>query len=414
VDVDYKALSNAGTWMVGRLQTDQDKQRLLDGLESATGGIKRAEFDRLISGLGKRIFLYHNVHEKQPEVFQTRWAMSYLAGPLTLTQVPQLNELAGVLPRTEKRRSSGRASATATTREAGSASAEKPAVSGISEYFIASNERSRGGVFTPALLAVAEIRYLKQNPPVDYKRVLCTVVENPRETGQIWEDCITEDVDPKMLQNKAPGGAKFGSIPDFMTNSRWWSGQEREFEQWIFETDTVSLRSSSALGVSVGPEVSDAEFSRLCRSAAETKAQAEIKKLETSLKSKKTTLEHRIETQELQVQRYRQQMTTRGMDTALKIGESLFKLATKGRLTGVSSSSSKVRMTADARTRLKEAETVLENYQEDLKTLQDNFESEKQSLLDKWLSEAENISEVKMTPTKQNIRITHFGIGWKA
>ena len=232
-------------------------------------------------------------------------------------------------------------------------------------------------MYTPALLAVAEIRYLKQNPPVDYKRSLCSVVENPRETGQTWEDCITEDLDPKTLQNNAPGGAKFGSVPDFMTSSSWWSGQEREFEQWIFETDTVSLRSSSALGVSVGPEVSDAEFSRLCRSAAEAKAQAEAKKLETAFNSKKTTLEHRIETQELQVQRYRQQMTTRGMDTALKIGESLFKLATKGRLTGVSSSSSKVRMTADARTRLKEAETVLENYQEDLKTLAGKFRERK-------------------------------------
>jgi hypothetical protein len=414
VDVDYKALSNAGTWMIGRLQTDQDKQRLLDGLESATGGIKRADFDRLISALGKRIFLYHNVHEKQPEVFQTRWAMSYLAGPMTLTQVPQLNQLAGVQPGMEKRQGSGRATPTATTREAGSASTEKPGVSGVSEYYIASNDQTRDTVYTPALLAIAEIRYLKQNPPVDYKRSLCAVVENPRETGQTWENFIAEDLDPKALLDNAPGGAKFGSVPDFMTNRNWWSGQEREFEQWIFETDTVSLRSSSAFGVSVGPEVSDAEFSRQCRAAAEAKAQAEARKLETAFNSKKNTLEHRIENQELQVKRYRQQMTTRGMDTALKIGESLFKLATKGRLTGVSSSSSKVRMAADARTRLKEAETVLENYQEDLKTLQENFESEKQVLLDKWLSEADTISEVKLTPTKQNIRITHFGIGWKA
>ena len=90
VDVDYKALSNAGTWMVGRLQTDQDKQRLLDGLESASGGLPRKDYDKLISGLGKRVFLYHNVHEKKPAIFHTRWAMNYLAGPLTITQVPRI------------------------------------------------------------------------------------------------------------------------------------------------------------------------------------------------------------------------------------------------------------------------------------------------------------------------------------
>ncbi len=95
VDVDYKALSNAGTWVIGRLQTDQDKQRLLDGLQSATGALDRNVFDRLISGLSKRVFLLHNVHESKPVVFTTRWAMNYLAGPLTRTQIPALNALAG-------------------------------------------------------------------------------------------------------------------------------------------------------------------------------------------------------------------------------------------------------------------------------------------------------------------------------
>ena len=96
VDVDYKALSNAGTWMIGKLQTDQDKQRLLDGLDSAmSGSLDRGEYDRLISTLGKRVFLLHNVNAKEPLVFQTRWAMNYLAGPLTPVQIPGLNKLAG-------------------------------------------------------------------------------------------------------------------------------------------------------------------------------------------------------------------------------------------------------------------------------------------------------------------------------
>ncbi|HEX9090519.1 MAG TPA: DUF87 domain-containing protein, partial [Anaerolineales bacterium] len=95
VDVDYKALSNAGTWMIGKLQTDQDKQRLLDGLDSAmSGGLDRGEYDHLISTLGKRVFLLHNVNAKGPALFQTRWAMNYLTGPLTRTQIPDLNKLA--------------------------------------------------------------------------------------------------------------------------------------------------------------------------------------------------------------------------------------------------------------------------------------------------------------------------------
>ena len=96
VDVDYKALSNAGTWFIGKLQTEQDKQRLLDGLESAApGALDRSAIDKLISTLGKRVFLMQNVHEKQPVVFQTRWTMNFLAGPMTRTQIPALNKLVG-------------------------------------------------------------------------------------------------------------------------------------------------------------------------------------------------------------------------------------------------------------------------------------------------------------------------------
>jgi hypothetical protein len=101
VDVDYKALSNAGTWFIGKLQTEQDKNRLLDGLESAAGGIPRAVFDKLISTLGKRVFVLHNIHAKAPELFQTRWTMNFLAGPLARTQIRDLNQLANATMTTQ-------------------------------------------------------------------------------------------------------------------------------------------------------------------------------------------------------------------------------------------------------------------------------------------------------------------------
>jgi hypothetical protein len=113
VDVDYKALSNAGTWFIGKLQTDQDKQRLLDGLQGAmSGDLDRGQYDRLISTLGKRVFLLHNVHALQPMLFETRWAMNYLAGPITRTQIPQLNNL--WKPATDQTTTPSPASVTAT------------------------------------------------------------------------------------------------------------------------------------------------------------------------------------------------------------------------------------------------------------------------------------------------------------
>ena len=91
VDLDYKGLSNIGTWFIGRLQTDRDKTRMLDGLEgAAAGSLNRAEADRILSALAKRVFLLHNVHEPAPLVFQTRWTMSYLRGPVSREQIATL------------------------------------------------------------------------------------------------------------------------------------------------------------------------------------------------------------------------------------------------------------------------------------------------------------------------------------
>ncbi len=92
VDLDYKGLSNTGTWFLGRLQTERDKERVIDGLEGASGGKRfdRRKTEQLLAGLGKRVFLMHNVHEDEPTLLQTRWALSYLRGPLTKTQIEML------------------------------------------------------------------------------------------------------------------------------------------------------------------------------------------------------------------------------------------------------------------------------------------------------------------------------------
>ncbi|MCA9477055.1 MAG: ATP-binding protein, partial [Nitrospira sp.] len=94
VDLDYKGLGNTGTWFIGRLQTERDMARVLDGLEGAAatsaGGFDRKRMEQILSGLGNRIFLLNNVHDDGPEIFETRWALSYLRGPLTRTQIKTL------------------------------------------------------------------------------------------------------------------------------------------------------------------------------------------------------------------------------------------------------------------------------------------------------------------------------------
>ena len=94
VDLDYKGLANTGTWFIGRLQTERDKARVLEGLEGASASASKTfdknRMEQTLAGLGARIFLMHNVHEDEPVVFETRWALSYLRGPLTRSQIKAL------------------------------------------------------------------------------------------------------------------------------------------------------------------------------------------------------------------------------------------------------------------------------------------------------------------------------------
>ncbi|HEX4147919.1 MAG TPA: ATP-binding protein, partial [Pirellulales bacterium] len=180
VDLDYKGLSNAGTWFLGRLQTERDKARVLDGLEGASAAAGSA-FDRekissVLSSLGNRVFLMNNVHEDRPVVFQTRWTLSYLCGPLSRDQIQTLmapRKLQIAAQSTQA--SSTRASSPPATPAAGATSAagsQRPVMApGVPEGFIAPRQTPAAGdnlVYQPALLGLGRAHFVDARSGVDY------------------------------------------------------------------------------------------------------------------------------------------------------------------------------------------------------------------------------------------------------
>lgn len=178
VDLDYKALSNAGTWFIGRLQTDRDKLRILEALEGvagASGGqIPRDEYDRIINSLDKRVFLMHNVHEAVPVVFETRWAMSYLRGPLTRDQIKSLMEPikasgSAPLPKAEP-------SAKLAAPAEGTAESPPMLPPEIPQYFLpAAASKGEPIIYAPSLLGVAQVRYSDAKNGIDAVEEVCLV-----------------------------------------------------------------------------------------------------------------------------------------------------------------------------------------------------------------------------------------------
>jgi hypothetical protein len=454
VDVDYKALSNAGTWMIGKLQTDQDKQRLLDGLESAmAGSLDRAEYDRLISTLGKRVFLLHNVNAKGPALFQTRWAMNYLAGPLTRAQLPELNQLAGaglmpapspanVVAASTASSSHGgaqapkpiAASAVGAALQAdgtGEYSFTRPAIpSGIAEYFLPNNLTfteafkaagrqypqeafSQGLVYKPVILAQASIRLYNLKYKLDEDIYKTALVENPDQRGFVrWDNYLGGKIDPSQLDQAPAPQSRFGPLNNPLNDAKVVKELEKDFSEWSYRTTQVQVRANESLKLYAGPQISEAEFRTQCADAARQQHEAELKKAASPFETKLRTLNDRLEREQRELKQDQAKLSSRKLEEGANIAETVAGLFGVGRKRAITTSFTKRRMTTQAKGDVEESVQAINDYQEQIKDIEAEKEAALQVVNDKWSEVANQITEIPVTPQKKDILLELFGVAW--
>jgi Helicase HerA, central domain len=454
VDVDYKALSNAGTWMVGKLQTDQDKQRLLDGLESAmAGSLNRAEYDRLISTLGKRVFLLHNVHAKAPVLFQTRWAMNYLTGPLTRTQIPDLNKLAGAglqpsmqpQPDTQSAAASSQAPAPVqaqaypqsapTAGKAGQPVAEfsstRPTIpTGITEYFLPNNLTftqafkavgkeypaeafSQGLIYRPVILSQASARLYNLKYKLDVDIYKTALVADPDRRGIVrWDNYLTHQIDASRLDQTPDPRARFTSIEAPLNDSRLMNGLQKDFIEWIYHTTQVTVRGNETLKLYAGPDTSEAEFRTQCSEAGRQARDDELKKVSSSFDKKLQALKAKLEREERELDQDRAELSSRNLEAGVNVAETVFGLFGKGRKRAITTSISKARMASQAKSDVKESVDAIKEYKDQIAALEDEKETALQAVNEKWGEIANQVIEIPITVQKKDILLDYFGVAW--
>ncbi len=460
VDLDYKALSNAGTWFIGKLQTERDKERLLDGLESAAGNISRSEIDKLISSLGKRVFIQHNVHAKEPAIFQTRWAMNFLAGPMSRSQIPGLNQLVGadfLKVRPNLMESTSQTVAGPGSRGAADSLPPAPAVmaastpepspsksthsspgyetrspipSGVAEYFLPTNlsltEAMRaagkslpeahltGTLYRPALLAVSNVRFLDRKYDVDTELQRAALVKDPDKRGVVrWENHFYGSFPSKDMERQPAPQARFSSLGVPLTDSRQMKILERDFVDWLYRSVTLEARENKALKVFAGPGESQADFMRKCAEAAREAADAEIEKKATQYDRKIDSLEDKIAREERELHEDESELSHRKMEELGTHAENVLGLfGGRKRSRRLSSSLSKRRMTEKAKSDVEESLDALEDYQRELEELHAERERTIQEIKDRWGDVVNDVEDVTIMPLKKNIFIELFGVAW--
>jgi len=465
VDVDYKALSNAGTWFVGKLQTEQDKNRLLDGLESAAGGFPRNEFDKLISTLGKRVFILHNIHAKQPELFQTRWAMNFLAGPITRTQIPDLNKLAGsigdgttivrgpapaaaslsafqpvsvVTPRSTPAEAppnppmANLQSQIANRKSDLEVSQTKPPIPAwIKEYFLPQNyslpeafsaaNRSMppevvidGVVYRPGLLASAQVRILDRKLGVDSEITRSVLVQSVDKRGVVrWEENPYSGTALDQIDTSPVPGARFSTIDSPLNNTKLMTSLQKDFSDWVFRNSSVRARANQALKVYAGPDVSQADFVRACAEAARDARDAEIAKKTAQLDRQLKTLQDKLTREERELREDESELSNRKLEEAGTHLENITGLfGGRRKASRLSSSLTKRRMTEQAKSDVEESITAIDQFKQQIAELEKRREEVVAEINNRWGNVVNESTEVIVTPKKTDVFVNLFGLVW--
>lgn len=434
VDLDYKGLSNAGTWFVGRLQTDTDKNRLLDGLESisrASGtGFSRIEISDLISSLGSRVFLLHNVHGNQPVVFQTRWVMSYLRGPLTRDQIrilrrkPLPGEESHIAPPEKQFISSAGSGeqlyATPQVLPQGVPRVYLPlGMSAVKahESIGFSGDLSGKLVYEPALFALGTVSFQDTKRSIAKTETRSFLVFSGNRGVTIgWAEAAITEVKVEDLSERAePDSMYSGSHPREWTTLKDLKAIAKNLSDFIYGNSILEIPYNPALDLSAFPGESASDFSIRCREKAREQRDAEVEKLRVKTAALLDRLQTKLEKEERELEEDRSEYKGRQNEEMLSAGETIagmLGLFGRRRTSGLSSAARKRRLTASARADIKESEEEIRKLEDDISELEEQVKGDAGAIAGKWETALEENKTLEIKPRRTDVQITLVAPAW--
>ena len=430
VDLDYKGLANTGTWFIGRLQTERDKARVLEGLEgaAASSGKKfdKQAMEQTLAGLGNRVFLLNNVHEDAPEVFQTRWTLSYLRGPLTRTQIKTLMDPVKreTLDVKGKRASLGPQSSEATFHLSRlTPHPSRPMLPpDVPQHFIPVRGSQPNGstlVYQPMLLGAAQVRVSDSKAGVDVTQNMAVLARiSDGAVAVDWGQAMEAGLDVADLESVPADGAQFGAIPSAASKAKSYETWRKDFSGWLFRNQKVDLfKSPSTQEVSM-PGESERDFRvRLQQSGREARDK-QSDSLRQKYAPKIAALQDRIRRAGHMVERQQAESRSSQMQAAISVGASILG-AFLGRktisATNIGRAATAIRGAGRAIKESKDVGQAEENVsalQQHLADLESQFKMETDALAAATDPLTETLDTVSLKPTKANIAVKLVALAW--
>ncbi|MGD9056610.1 MAG: DUF87 domain-containing protein [Desulfobacterales bacterium] len=429
VDLDYKGLSNTGSWFIGRLQTERDKERVLAGLEGAAAGtgFDRSRMEEILAGLGKRVFLLNNVHENAPVTFETRWVLSYLRGPMTREQIKILmadtksqqkpvaasvQTAAAALPATPAAQPTG--------AQAPSAVSEPPVVAPeINVMYLAASGAGQGLMYYPAVAGWLDVHYSSARYKVDTTEKLA--VSAMLEDGPVpldWDQAEEITLAPDELQTSPLPGASFADLPPKALKAKSYSKWNKDLLRWIRQNRSLILYRSKQFKLTSHPAESKSEFLSRLNQAAREKRDLEVEKLRRKYSSKFNTLQRRLMRAEQALQREQEQAKSKKMETMVSFGTAILG-AFLGRKAVSTRSATRFGTAVKSAGRMRKesmdvarAQQTAEAVKQEMAELDQQLQSDIDSLEASYDPAAEQLDEVMVKPKSTDITLEAFGLAW--
>ena len=423
VDLDYKGLANTGTWFIGRLQTERDKARVLEGLEGIAAGtgqkFDKQAMEQLLAGLDKRIFLLNNVHDDAPELFETRWALSYLRGPLTRAQIKLLMDpLKQTAPP-----ASAPASVAAPAPVASAPAKNERALlpPDITQYFFpvrGSGDASARLTYHPTLLGAAEVRYSdsKNLDMTQQVTLLCPFNDGP--VGLDWSTAQTLDLPIEDLESDAQAGAQFVEAPADATKAKSYANWRKDLASWLYRNQRLELLESPTLEIVSNPGESERDFRLRLQQLGREQRDDAVEKLRRKYAPKMEQLEERKRRAEQAVAREAEQAKGQKVQTAISFGATLLSSFLGRKRTSLSTLGRATTAVRGVGRSMKESQDVdraednVAVISQKLADLEAEFQSETSALERSLDPQTEQLEKVSLKPTKANIAVKLVTLAW--
>jgi hypothetical protein len=423
VDLDYKGLSNAGTWLIGRLQTERDKARVVDGLLSAAGeGLDKAAIEGLLANLGNRVFLMRNVHDDAPVLFRTRWALSYLRGPLTLQEIAKLSPEPSRASQTRAAETPAATRAASPEREVATgapAQSAKPVVgSGIDEYYVRSS--SAAPPYRARVLGVARLHFVDKNAGVDAWETRSWLAPfDDGTTRPDWANAETQGDPKERLSSSGAADGTYAAAPAPMLRAQNYATWRKELHDYIYEHCTMTLFRCPLVGFSAVPGGDDEGVFRARLSLAlRERRDVEIDRLRKKYAPRLTTLEDQLRRADDRIEREQSQLSQQKMQTAISVGTSILgallgrkrlSVSNAQRIGTAARSAGRMGRESDDVSRAQDSREVL---QQRLGDLQNELEQEVARLKGEYDPASAAMERVEIRARKSDIEVTTLALAW--